>query len=1262
MHQEDIIARLLATAQSSTVGNEMATQSNDRTAYLREALNHHILLLDGGMATMIQTYSLEEQEFRGTRFADHPCPLKGNNDLLSMTQPDVVEAIHRAYLDAGADIIETNTFNSTVISQEDYQLTPWVRELNVSSARIARRVADQVTTTTPNKPRLVAGVLGPTNRTCSISPDVNDPGFRNITFDELAVAYTEQVDALLDGGVDLLLIETVFDTLNCKAALFATQRVLKRRRLTTPIMVSGTITDASGRTLSGQTTEAFWISISHGELFSIGLNCALGARDLRPYIEELSDVANTYISCHPNEGLPNEFGQYDETPEEMASILGEFADSGFFNIVGGCCGTTPDHIAAIAKAVAGVRPRPIPHIKPFLRLSGLEPLVLRPETRFVNIGERTNVTGSARFARLIRENDFEAALEVARQQVASGAQMIDINMDEGMLDSAATIVRFLNLVAVEPDISRVPIVIDSSKWEVIEAGLKCVQGKGVVNSLSLKEGEEAFIRQAERVRRYGAAVIVMAFDEQGQADTAHRKLEISRRAYRILTEQVGFPPQDIIFDPNIFAVGTGIEEHNDYAIAFIKACQSIKKSMPLAHVSGGVSNVSFSFRGNNTVREAMHSAFLYHSIPAGMDMGIVNAGTLPVYDDIPENLRAAVEDVLFNRRPDGTEHLTDLATTIQGTSKTERDDLQWRNQAVEKRLQHSLVKGIVDFIEEDTEEARRKLDRPIQVIEGPLMDGMNVVGDLFGSGKMFLPQVVKSARVMKKAVAHLIPFIEQEQKSSGGAIRSKGRLILATVKGDVHDIGKNIVGVVLGCNNYDVTDLGVMVPATKILDRARKEKADIIGLSGLITPSLDEMVHVAREMKREGFNIPLLIGGATTSRAHTAVKIEPEYPGPVVYVSDASRGVGVVGKLLSDEKRDTFLRAVHEEYSELRERHVQRTDQARLVPLLAARRAQLQITWSEYRPTTPLSPGVRVFRNYPLKDLVAHIDWTPFFKVWELPGRYPDILSDGNVGAQAQSLFEDAQQLLQRIVKESQLVAHAVIGLFAANSVGDDIEIYADESRTELLAVAHNLRQQFAKPPGRPNLCLSDFVAPRESGIADYMGAFAVTTGIGVEELCSAFEKDHDDYRSILTKALADRLAEAFAERMHHRVRKEFWGYAPDEAFTNDDLIRERYVGIRPAPGYPACPDHTEKSTLFQLLNVCGHTGIKLTESYAMWPAAAVSGWYFGHPESFYFGVGKIGRDQVEDYAIRKGAEVTSIEQWLAPNLSYETDQRVLRT
>lgn len=1225
---------------------------------LREILSRRIMVLDGAMGTMIQSYRLGEEDFRGERLRDHPLPLKGDNDVLSLTRPELVAAIHRAYFEAGADFAETNTFNSNRISQADYGLQDLVYQLNLSAARLAREAADEFTARTPDRPRFVVGILGPTNRTASISPDVNDPGYRNITFDDLVAAYSEQVEGLLDGGVDLLMVETVFDTLNCKAALFAIREVLEKRGSEVPVMVSGTITDASGRTLSGQTVEAFWNSISHADLFSVGLNCALGAKELKPHIEELSRVADVFVSCHPNAGLPNAFGRYQQSPEEMAEVLRHFAERGWVNIVGGCCGTTPEHIRAIAEAVEGIEPRRPLTLEPYTRLSGLEALTIRPETGFVNVGERTNVTGSARFARLIREGDYEAALEIAREQVQNGAQMLDVNLDEGLLDSREAMVRFLNLIAAEPDIARVPIVIDSSKWEVIEAGLKCLQGKGVVNSISLKDGVGPFIEKARKIRRYGAAVIVMAFDEQGQAETYERKVEVLSDAYRILTEEVGFPPQDIILDPNIFAVATGIEEHNEYALAYFKACRTLKERFPRALVSGGVSNVSFAFRGNNAVREAIHAVFLYHGIRAGMDLGIVNAGALPVYDDVPVELRTAIEDVLFNRRPEATERLVDLARRLEGSSTRQAKDQAWRSLPVEQRLVHALVEGIADYIEQDVEEARRNCRHPMEVIEGPLMNGMNVVGDLFGSGKMFLPQVVKSARVMKKAVAYLIPYLEQERRSpggdAGGVGGSKGTIVLATVKGDVHDIGKNIVAVVLRCNNYEVVDLGVMVPAAKILETAKQVRAQAVGLSGLITPSLDEMVHVAEEMTREGFDIPLLIGGATTSKVHTAVKVAPAYRGPTVHVPDASRCVGVVASLLRPEHREDFVREIAREYRSIREQYGERAEQKRLLPLVEARRRKFSFQWDGYRPPRPARLGITVFDDFPLEELVEYIDWSPFFHAWELKGTYPRILEDPTVGEQARRLLGDARRLLTRIVEEGRFRARAVVGLFPANSVNDDdIEIYADESRSQVVAVVRGLRQQMEKPEGRPNVSLADFVAPRKSGIEDYLGAFAVTVGPGVEKLAREFQLQNDDYNSILTKALGDRLAEAFAERLHQIVRTELWGYAPDERLTNDDLIRERYRGIRPAPGYPACPDHSEKRTLFALLDVPRHAGIELTESCAMWPASSVSGWYFSHPEAFYFGVGRIGRDQVEDYAHRKGMPVREVERWLASNLAY---------
>ena len=1208
------------------------------------------------MGTMIQSYALAEEDFRGSRFSAPPVPLKGNNEILTLTRPDVIEAIHRAYFEAGADIAETNTFTANAVAQADYHTQALVRELNLEAARLARRVADEFTAREPHKPRFVAGILGPTNRTASLSPDVNDPGFRAVTFGELAAAYAEQAEALLDGGADLLMVETVFDTLNCKAALFALREVLERRGLDVPLMVSGTITDKSGRTLSGQTTEAFWNSVRHARLFGIGLNCALGGRELRPYVEELSRIADVPVSCHPNAGLPNAFGGYDQGPEEMAGVLREFAASGFLNIVGGCCGTTPAHIRAIAEAVRDLPPRAVPAIPPYTRLSGLEPLTIRPDSLFVNVGERTNVTGSTKFAGMIKRGDYAAALEIAREQVENGAQVIDVNMDEALLDSVAAMRTFLNLVAAEPDICKVPVMIDSSKWEVIEAGLACLQGKGIVNSISLKEGAAAFLEKARHIRRYGAAVVVMAFDETGQADTYERRVSILTRAYRLLTEQAAFPAEDIILDPNVFPVGTGMTEHAAYAIDYIRACRTIKETLPRALVSGGVSNLSFSFRSNAAVRQAMHSAFLYHARRAGMDLGIVNPGQLTVYDDIPPDLREPVEDVLFNRREDATERLIALAEGVTGERRA-AEAAEWRSWPVERRLAHALVEGILDDIEEDTEEARRSRPRAIEVIEGPLMDGMNVVGDLFGAGKMFLPQVVKSARVMKKAVAYLVPFIERERAAGGEAPRTNGTIVMATVKGDVHDIGKNIVGVVLRCNGYEVVDLGVMVPAATILETARNVKADAIGLSGLITPSLDEMVLVAKEMEREHFTIPLLIGGATTSRVHTAVRIEPQYRGPTVHVLDASRGVSVVSSLLSRERREPFTAGVREEYARLREEHAGRRADTRLVSLADARRNKLNVAWAGYCPPQPAVDGVRLLDDYPLEELRETVDWTPFFAAWELKGRYPDILDDPTSGKEARKLLDDAQRLLSRIIAERRLRARAVFGLFPANAVGeDDIEVYADRARTRVLAVLRHLRQQMERPPGRPNLCLADYMAPRDSGLPDWIGAFAVSTGFGVDELCAEFEQQHDDYSAILTKALADRLAEALAERLHQRVRREFWGYAAGEALNTAALIAEQYVGIRPAPGYPACPDHTEKGSLFALLDATGRAGIRLTESFAMWPAASVSGWYFAHPEARYFGLGKIGRDQAADYARRKGMDARAMERWLSPVLEYDPD------
>ncbi|QSP93782.1 methionine synthase [Marinobacter salinisoli] len=1228
------------------------TDRKIRLEQLHNALKERIMVLDGGMGTMIQSHKLDEQAFRGERFAEFDREVKGNNDLLNLTQPKLLKEIHADYLDAGADIIETNTFNSTRLSQADYGLESIARELNVEAARLARDIADEFTRRTPDKPRFVAGAVGPTSRTASISPDVNNPGFRNVDFQTLVDNYYEAVEGLVEGGCDLILIETIFDTLNAKAAIYATQQYFDDSGIELPIMISGTITDASGRTLSGQTTEAFWNSIAHAKPLSVGLNCALGADALRPYVEELATKATTYVSAHPNAGLPNEFGEYDQTPEEMADIIEGFARDGFLNIIGGCCGSRPDHIEAVAKAVAKYPPRQIPDIKPALRLSGLEPFTGDENVLFINVGERTNVTGSRRFLRLIKEEQYEEALSVARDQVENGAQIIDINMDEGMLESREVMVTFLNLIASEPDISRVPIMIDSSKWEVIEAGLRCIQGKAVVNSISLKEGEEEFIKRAKDCMHYGAAVVVMAFDEQGQADTYERKTEICKRSYDVLTG-IGFNPADIIFDPNIFAIATGIEEHNNYAVDFIEATRWIKQNLPHASISGGVSNVSFSFRGNDVVREAIHSVFLYHAIKAGMNMGIVNPGQLVIYDEIDSDLKERVEDVVLNRRDDGTDRLLEIAEQFKGQSKkTQEEDLAWREWPVAKRLEHALVKGITTYIVEDTEACRQNATHPIEVIEGPLMDGMNVVGDLFGDGKMFLPQVVKSARVMKQAVAHLIPFIEAEKTSEQ---KAKGKILMATVKGDVHDIGKNIVGVVLQCNNYEVIDLGVMVPCEKILDVARKEDVDIIGLSGLITPSLDEMVHVAKEMQRLDFNIPLMIGGATTSKAHTAVKIEPEYQNDLtLYVSDASRCVNVASQLLSQTAKDPLVSATREEYDQIRERRKSRGERTKLVSLKEARDRAPEIGLDDYEPPKPAFTGIREFNNYDLNELVEYIDWTPFFISWDIAGKYPAVLDDPKRGEAARSLFNDAQKILRQMIDEKRISARAAVGFWPANRRGDDIVVYKDESRTEELTTLHHLRQQDEKAPGQPMRALSDFVAPEGSACCDYVGGFAVTAGIGAEEFSNEFKDRNDDYNAIMVKALADRLAEAFAERMHERVRTEFWGYATDESLDNDALIKERYQGIRPAPGYPACPDHTEKAALFELLNAPKTAGIELTEHFAMFPAAAVSGWYFAHPESKYFAVGKIGADQVEDYAERKGMTKAEAERWLAPSLAYD--------
>jgi 5-methyltetrahydrofolate--homocysteine methyltransferase len=1225
----------------------------DRTEELRALLKRRILVLDGAMGTEIQGHRLSEADFRGTRFADFEHDLKGNNDLLTLTQPAIIREIHSKYFAAGADIIETNTFNSNAPSQADYHLQSIVPELNYAAAAMAREVADEFTARDPARPRFVAGVLGPTSKTASISPDVNDPGYRNISFDELVEAYTQAGTALIEGGADLLLLETIFDTLNAKAAIFALEALFEHVGQRLPVIISGTITDQSGRTLTGQLTESFWNSVRHARPIAIGLNCALGAKLMRPYIEELSRVADTFISCYPNAGLPNPLSDtgYDETPSHTSTLLREFAESGLLNIVGGCCGTTPEHIRAIADEVRALPPRRVPILEKRLRLSGLEPLNIGDDSLFVNVGERANVTGSKAFARLILAEDYQQALSIARHQVENGAQVIDVNMDEAMLDSQKAMTTFLNLIASEPDISRVPLMIDSSKWSVIEAGLKCVQGKSIVNSISLKEGEAEFIRHATLARRYGAAAVVMAFDEKGQADSLARRIEICSRSYRILVDQVGFPPEDIIFDPNIFAIATGIEEHNNYGQDFIEAAGTIKRKLPYVKISGGVSNVSFSFRGNDAVREAIHTVFLYHATRAGMTMGIVNAGQLGVYEEIAPELRERVEDVVLNRRPDAGERLVELATTVKGAGRTQAEDLEWRKGSVEARLAHALVKGISDWVIEDTEEARLKSERGIHVIEGPLMDGMNIVGDLFGSGKMFLPQVVKSARVMKQAVAHLVPYIEAEKQKSGDT-RARGKIVIATVKGDVHDIGKNIVTVVLQCNNFEVINLGVMVPTQKILDTARAENADIIGLSGLITPSLEEMAHVAKEMQRQGFDIPLLIGGATTSRVHTAVKIAPNYKrGCIVYVPDASRSVAVCSSLLSDEQHDDYVRSINEDYEKIRAQHAGKKGQP-LVPLATARANRADPDWSAYVPTPPRFLGRQVFHAYDLAEIARYIDWAPFFQTWDLAGSYPKILNDALVGEAARGVFAEGQAMLKKIIEEKWLTASGVIGLYPARSVGDDIEILSERDGTPL-AVWRNLRQQTEKASDRANLCLADFVAPAESGLNDYVGAFAVTTGIGIDERVAAFERENDDYSAIMLKALADRLAEAFAELMHTRVRREFWGYAADEQLSNEELIAEKYQGIRPAPGYPACPDHTEKGPLFALLGA-EEIGMSLTESYAMLPASSVSGFYLAHPQAQYFAVGRIGEDQAADYARRKTLALDETERWLAPVLAYD--------
>ncbi len=1216
--------------------------------------------MDGAMGTMIQRYELGEADFRGTRFVDHADDLQGNNDLLTLSKPEVIEEIHRAFLSAGCDIIETNTFNSTSISQADYAMESLAYELNFEGAKLAKKLCEEFSAKEPNKPRFVAGAIGPTNKTASLSPDVNNPGFRAVSFDELKDAYLLQVRGLVEGGVDLLIVETVFDTLNCKAAVYAIEQYFEESGKTPlPVMISGTITDQSGRTLSGQTPEAFWISISHTKnLLSIGLNCALGARQMRPFLREISECAWVPVSVYPNAGLPNEFGEYDETPSEFANQVEDFLSSGFVNIVGGCCGTTPEHIKAVAALVENHSPRVIPERSRNLQLSGLEPMIYTPESNFMNIGERTNVTGSKKFEKLIQAEDLDAALEVARSQVEGGAQALDINLDEGMLDTEVLMPRFIHLMSAEPDIARLPFMVDSSKWSVLLAGLKCLQGKGIVNSISLKEGEEQFLAQAREIRRFGAAVIVMAFDEKGQADNLERRIEICRRAYDLLTQKVDFPPEDIIFDPNILTVGTGMEEHNDYAVSFIESAKWIKENLPHAKVSGGVSNVSFSFRGNNRVREAIHAAFLFHAVKAGMDMGIVNAGQLEVYEEIPKDLLERVEDVLLNRRPDSTERLIEFAETVKGKAKVnDTERLKWRDAPVEERLSHALVKGILEFIDQDTEEARLKAARPLDVIEGPLMDGMNIVGDLFGSGKMFLPQVVKSARVMKKAVAHLIPFIEAAKEESEES-NQKGKVLMATVKGDVHDIGKNIVGVVLACNNFEVIDLGVMVPCQTILDRAREENVDVIGLSGLITPSLDEMVFVAKEMARLGFDIPLLIGGATTSRRHTAVKIAPNYSHGAVHVLDASRSVPVVSALLNPELKSELLKNVDQEYAAIRADHADRSSNRRFVSLEKARENAFHTNWDERVPEVPTKLGVQVIEKADLSVLREYIDWSPFFHAWELKGKYPDILSSPRYGKEAQSLFKDANKLLDKIIQEGSLQAKAVFGLFPANSVGDDIEVYADDSRTDVRTKFHTLRQQAEKRPGVDNIALADFIAPKSSGVADYLGAFAVTAGFGADELAAEYAAQLDDYQSIMVKALADRLAEAFAEYLHKQVRINHWGYSKDEVLDNEDLIREKYQGIRPAPGYPACPDHTEKQTLFSLLEVEKRIGMTLTDSCAMTPGASVSGLYFSHPQSKYFGLGRIELDQVREYAERKQKSLAEIERWLSPVLNYEPSQR----
>lgn len=1226
----------------------------------KKLLQEKILVIDGAMGTMIQRHKLTEKDFRGARFKNHPHDLKGNNDLLSITQPEIIKGIHRAYFDAGAHIIETNTFNANTISQADYNLQEIAYEINFQSAKIAKEVAEEFDRKDKTKYHFVAGALGPTNKTLSLSPNVNDPGFRAVTFDQVEIAYYDAARGLVDGGADILLIETIFDTLNAKAAIFGVEKLISERSLDIPVMISGTIVDQSGRTLSGQTVEAFYISVSHAKnLVSVGLNCALGAKQIRPFVQDLHNVSDKFLSVYPNAGLPNEMGGYDETPKIMVAVLEDFLKSGFVNIVGGCCGTTPDHIKEIASIVGNYKPGIPKKLEPYLRLSGLEPVVLRPDSNFMNIGERTNVTGSKKFARLIKENKFDEALSVARDQVEGGAQVLDINMDEAMLDSEVSMIKFLNLLEAEPEIAKLPIMLDSSKWTVIETGLKCLQGKGIVNSISLKEGENVFKEQARKILNYGAAVIVMAFDEKGQADTFERRIEVCNRVYKILKDEIGFPPQDIIFDPNILAIATGIEEHNNYAVDYIEAARWIKQNLPYAKVSGGVSNLSFSFRGNDVVREAMHSAFLYHAIKAGMDMGIVNAGQLEVYEEIPKELLEKVEDVIFNRKPDATERLIEFAETIKKKDRSSIDGEEkkdeWRKLPIDERLKHALIKGNVDYIDEDVEEARQKYSQPIEVIEGPLMAGMNVVGDLFGSGKMFLPQVVKSARVMKKAVAYLIPYIEAE-KTKNSNPRKRGRVLMATVKGDVHDIGKNIVGVVLGCNNYEVIDLGVMVHTEKILQTAIDEKVDVIGVSGLITPSLDEMVHVANEMERRGMNLPLLIGGATTSRVHTAVKIAPKYSGPVIHVLDASRSVPVVSNLLNKDAgvKDKYIQAFKKEYTQLKEDYEKKKSDKSFISLEEARNNRLKIDWLKTKIKKPNKSGLTVLKNYDLSILKNYIDWTPFFMTWELKGKYPSIFESESVGSEAKKLFDDANKLLEKVINEKLLTANGIVGLFPANSVGvDDIEVYSDETRSGVKRVLHTIRQQMQKSANEPNIALADFIAPKETNVKDYIGMFAVTAGTGIEKLIEKFDNEHDDYNSIMIKVIADRLAEAFAEHLHELVRKEYWGYASDENFSNDDLIKEKYFGIRPAPGYPAQPDHTEKPIIFSLLNAEQNSGIKLTESQMMYPAASVCGVYFSHPESKYFTVGKISKDQVLDYHRRKGMSVEEIERWLSPILNY---------